>query len=66
MLDDENNKGAQGLVKGLRTFFLSDVFENISGVDNPCEFLARLDTQIETEYANGVKRKRKKAKREIK
>lgn len=44
----------------LRQFFLSEVFENLSGVDNPSMFLYRLDEQIEKEIKNGVKRKREK------
>ena len=44
----------------LRKFFLSDVFENISGVENPSMFLVRLDEQIDTEIRNGIRRKREK------
>ena len=44
----------------LRQFFLSEVFENISGVDNPNMFLMKLDEQIDKEIGSGVKRKREK------
>ena len=44
----------------IRLFFLSDVFENISGVENPNMFLSKLDEQIEREILSGVKRKREK------
>lgn len=48
-------------LKSLKRFFLSEVFENLSGVTNPNLFLQRLDEQIEEEVKTGVKRKRKKA-----
>lgn len=63
---DANDKGAYGLMIELRTFFLSDEFEALTGVSNPCEFLEKLDSQIEYEYINGIQRKRVKAKHEIK
>ena len=44
----------------LRSFFLSEVFENISGVENPNLFLMRLDEQIEKEMKDGIQRKREK------
>ena len=44
----------------IRKFFLSEVFENISGVDNPNVFLQRLDEEIEKELRSGVRRKRDK------
>ena len=44
----------------LRDFFLSDVFENISGIENSNAFLVRLDEQIDEEIRKGVKRKRDK------
>ena len=44
----------------LRKFFLSEIFENISGVDNPNMFLIRLDEEIEKEIKSGEKRKREK------
>ena len=46
----------------LRMFFLSEIFENISGCDNPNMFLLRLDEQIEKEINSGVRRKREKQK----
>ena len=51
-------------LKRLRDFFLSDVFENLSGVENPSLFLIRLDEQIDEEIRrekeDGVTRKRRK------
>lgn len=44
----------------LRTFFLSEVFENISGCENPNMFLLKLDEQIEKEIESGERRKREK------
>lgn len=44
----------------LREFFLSDVFENISGVENPNLFLMKLDAQIDEEIRSGKRRKREK------
>ena len=49
-----------GEITLLRKFFLSDVFENISGIENPNAFLVMLDEQIEEEIRKGVKRKREK------
>ena len=43
-----------------RNFFLSDVFENISGIENPNAFLVQLDEQIDEEIRKGIKRKRDK------
>lgn len=47
-------------IERLRTFFLSEVFENISGVDNPNMFLLKLDEQIDKEIDSGIRRKREK------
>ena len=47
-------------IKALRAFFLSDIFENISGVENPNLFLQKLDEQIDQEIKSGVRRKRAK------
>lgn len=47
-------------IEKLRKFFLSEVFENISGVDNPNMFLRMLDEQIDKEISSGAKRKREK------
>lgn len=44
----------------LRKFFLSEIFENISGCDNPNMFLIKLDEQIEKEKESGIRRKREK------
>lgn len=44
----------------VREFFLSEMFENISGIDNPNFFLLRLDEEIEREIKSGEHRKRKK------
>ena len=44
----------------LQTFFLSDIFENISGVENPNMFLMKLDEQIDAEIRSGKRRKREK------
>ena len=44
----------------IKSFFLSEVFENISGVDNPNMFLMRLDEQIDEEIRSGKRRKREK------
>ena len=44
----------------LRNFFLSDIFENISGCDNPNVFLIRLDAEIAKEIESGERRKREK------
>lgn len=44
----------------LRKFFLSDIFENISGIENPNMFLLKLDEQIDREINNNVHRKREK------
>ena len=44
----------------IRDFFLSEVFENISMVDNPVLFLKMLDEEIELEINSGVRRKREK------
>ena len=46
--------------ENIREFFLSDVFENISGVENPNLFLMKLDAEIEEEIRSGAKRKREK------
>ena len=51
-----NSKGAEEI----RRFFLSDVFEQISMVDNPNLFLKRLDDQIDLEIRSGIRRKREK------
>ena len=53
-------KNAEEKLVEVRVFFLSDMFENLSGVDNPNLFLYKLDEQIEKELKSGVKRKRKK------
>ena len=63
VLRDERNKGAHIDVLTLRTFFLSNVFENISGVSSPIEFLQRLDEEIERDYERGIRRKRIKKTR---
>ena len=47
-------------LENLRDFFMSDIFENISGIANPNSFLLRLDEQIDKELYNGMKRKREK------
>ena len=52
---------AQWLIDDLRTFFMSELFEKISGLENPNAFLMRLDEQIDKEFAEGVRRKRYKA-----
>ena len=51
---------AQREIESIRRFFLSEIFENISGVENPSDFLQRLDRQIDRELAEGIKRKREK------
>ena len=48
------------LYKSLRDFFLSEIFENLSGCDNPNLFLVRLDEEIDKETASGYRRKREK------
>ena len=58
---DRDGKRAQWLVDELRTFFMSDLFEKISGLDNPNVFLMQLDAQIDKECAEGVRRKRYKS-----
>ena len=60
-LNDGRSKRAQYLVDDLRTFFMSSLFEAISGVANPNAFLLRLDEQIEKEFNDGTKRKRHKS-----
>lgn len=47
-------------IENLRSFFLSDVFENISGIENPNMFLMKLDEQIMKEIESGTRRKREK------
>ena len=49
-------------IERLRKFFLSEVFENISGVENPNVFLLKLDDQINAEIRSGIRRKREKQK----
>ena len=44
----------------IRQFFLSEVFENISMVENPNVFLKMLDDQIDAELKSGIRRKREK------
>ena len=58
---NKEGRRAQWLIDEMRTFFLSDVFEKISGLENPNAFLMRLDEQIDKEYAAGAKRKRYKS-----
>ena len=48
------------IYRDLREFFLSEVFENLSGCDNPNMFLMRLDEEIDKEIASGSRRKREK------
>lgn len=66
VLEDGRDTSAQVAVMSLRTFFLSDVFENISGIGSPVAFLQRLDDDIEAEYERGTKRKRPKKMRVFK
>lgn len=61
-----DSKSAYGLMVGLRTFFLSDFFENISVVEDPYDFLRKLDSDIDREVQEGRKRKRLKQTRLIK
>ena len=60
VLRNKNDEGAYDEMMSVRTFFLSDFFEALSGIENPYDFLARLDSQIDAEFASGKKRKRKK------
>ena len=63
---DKEAKRAQWQLDQLRTFFMSDMFEKISGFENPNAFLMQLDEQIDQEYENNVKRKRHKSKIQFK
>lgn len=58
---DREGRRAQWLVDEMRTFFMSDLFEKISGLENPNVFLMRLDEQIDRECVEGVRRKRYKS-----
>lgn len=66
VLKDENDMGAQGAVMSLRTFFLSEMFEYISGVGSPILFLKKLDDEIESDYEEKTRRKRTKKVRVFK
>lgn len=61
------SKRAQWLVDEVRTFFISEFFESISNVENPNEFLAKLDARIVAEYEaecrEGKKQKRRYSKK---
>ena len=63
---NERNKSAYTHLEGLCAFFLSETFENLSGLEDPYEFLDRLDRDVENDVANGVRRKRLKQTRLIK
>lgn len=65
-LANEKNRSAYSLMIGLRAFFLSDVFENISGLEDPYQFLHMLDKEIDEDFQAGTKRKRMKQMRIIK
>lgn len=64
--NDRHGKRAQWLIEEMRTFFLSDLFEKISGLENPNAFLSQLDAQIDRELAEGIRRKRYKSKMQFK
>ena len=51
-----NSRGTEEL----RQFFLSEIFEKISMVENPNMFLKKLDEQIDLEIKSGIRRKREK------
>lgn len=61
LLANGNSKRAQYLTNEMRTFFSSEMFEALSGIENPNAFMMRLDEQIEKEFQNGEKRKRYKS-----
>lgn len=63
---NKEGKRAQWLIDEMRTFFMSDMFEKISGLENPNAFLMQLDAQIDREYADGLQRKRYKATMQFK
>lgn len=64
-LANERNKSAYTHLEGLRTFFLSELFENLSGLEDPYEFLKMLDRETEQDFREGVQRKRLKQTRII-
>ena len=55
-----HRKNNSSCAEDIKDFFLSEVFENISMVENPNMFLKMLDEQIDHEIKNGVQRKREK------
>lgn len=65
-LNDCKNRRAQSLVDEVRTFFMSEFFEAISAIENPNEFLEKLDEQIVAEYererSEGIRQKRRYSK----
>lgn len=53
-----DDKCARCSLMDLRTFFLSDLFEVLTGIDYAYDFLDSLDKQVEEEVEKGIRRKR--------